>query len=113
MINHVNYLKTLSEHLHAVNDLIKENDLVIILICSLPEEYNQLITALETIVEERLSWDYVRDRVIYEYEKLNNGGDSGTKKVVKIEDALLTHRAQNQRKFSVTNALISSSTKWM
>ena len=64
MINHVNYLKTLSEHLDAVGDPIQEKDLVIILISSLPEEYNHLITALETIAEERLSWDYVRDRVM-------------------------------------------------
>ena len=61
MINHVNYLKTLSEHLDAVDDPIKENDLVIILISSLPEEYNHLITVLEIIAQERLSWDYVRD----------------------------------------------------
>lgn len=70
MINHVNYLKTLSEHLDAIGDPIKENfviirDLVIILINSLPDEYNHLITPLETIAEERLSGDYVRDRVIY------------------------------------------------
>ena len=42
MINHVNYVKTLSEHLDAVGDPIQEKDLVIILISSLPEEYNHL-----------------------------------------------------------------------
>eukprot|EP00795_Rhopilema_esculentum_P012375 gene12375-3031_t len=100
MINHVNYLKTLSEHLDAVGDPIKENDLVIILISSLPEEYNHLITTLETIAEERLSWDYVRDRVIYKHDKINNGGVSTTKKEVKIEDALLMERGKYQRNIS-------------
>eukprot|EP00794_Sanderia_malayensis_P015395 gene15395-biopygen12818 len=60
MIDHVNYLKTLAEHLEAVDDAIVEKDLVIILISSLPEEYNYLITALETIAEDKLTWDYVR-----------------------------------------------------
>ena len=59
MIDHVNYIKTLAEHLEAVDDIIVEKDLVIILISSLPEEYNYLITALETIAEEKLMWDYV------------------------------------------------------
>ena len=46
MIDHVNYVKTLAEHLEAVDDNISEKDLVIILISSLPDEYNYLITAL-------------------------------------------------------------------
>ena len=100
MINHVNYVKTLSEHLDAVGDPIQEKDLVIILISSLPEEYNHLITALETIAEERLSWDYVRDRVIYEYEKLNCDVEANAKREMKVEDAFLTEKVQSQRKFS-------------
>ena len=49
MTNHVNEIKTISEHLEAIGDPIAEHDLVIILISSLPEEFNYLITALETI----------------------------------------------------------------
>ena len=55
MVEHINYIKTLSEHLEAVEDPIEEKDLVIILISSLPEDYNYLITALETIAEEKLT----------------------------------------------------------
>eukprot|EP00794_Sanderia_malayensis_P002050 gene2050-biopygen1853 len=73
MLDHVNYIKTLSEHLEAVGDSIAEKDLVIILVSSLPESYNYLITALETIAEERLTWDYVRDRLIHEHEKMQGG----------------------------------------
>ena len=70
MLEHMNYIKTLSEHLEAVGDAVAENDLVIILISSLPEDYNYLITALETIAEDKLTWDYVRDRLIHEYDKM-------------------------------------------
>ena len=34
---------------------------MILLISSLSEEYNYLITVLETITEDQLTWDYVRD----------------------------------------------------
>ena len=39
-------------------------------------EYNYLITALETIAEDKLTWDNVRD-VIYEADKIKNG-NAGT-----------------------------------
>ena len=69
MVAHVNKLKTISEHLEALKDAPAEKDLVMILISSLPREYNNLITSLETLKEEQLTWNYVRDRVINEYER--------------------------------------------
>ena len=69
MTEHVNYIKTLGEHLEAIDDAIAEKDLVILLISSLPDDYNYLITALETIADDNLTWDYVRDRLIHESEK--------------------------------------------
>ena len=59
MKNHVNEIKTISEHLEAICNSIAEHDLVIILISSLPEDFNYLITALETIAEITLTWVYV------------------------------------------------------
>ena len=73
MVEHINHIKMLAEHLEAIDDNIAEKDLVIILISSLPDEYNYLITALETIDEEKLIWDYVRDRLIHEAEKMSRG----------------------------------------
>ena len=71
MTEHINKLKTISEHLEALDDAVLEKDLVMILISSLPEDYNNLITTLETLPEEKLTWDYVRDRVITEFERKN------------------------------------------
>ena len=73
MISHVNYLKTISEHLEAVGDPVVEKDLVMILISSLPEDYNNLITTLETLDEAKLTWVYVRDRVVHEYDRKKGG----------------------------------------
>ena len=65
------YVKTLAEHLQAIDDETAEKDLVIILTRSLLEEYNHLITALDTIADGYLTWDYVRDRLMHENEKLS------------------------------------------
>ena len=83
MVSHVNNLKTIAEHLEALDDAVAGKYLVMILISSLPEEFNNLITALETRKEEALIWTYVRDRVINEYERKK--GDSKQKKEI-IQD---------------------------
>ena len=85
MTNHVNEIKTISEHLEAIGDLIAEHDLVIILISSLPEEFNYLITALETVAESTLTWDYVPDRLIHEADKLQKSNGK------EVNDALFTN----------------------
>ena len=59
-----------------------EKDLVLILISSLPEDYNYLITALKTIAEEKLTWDYVRDELIREAEKIKL--TAGNEKLVHV-----------------------------
>eukprot|EP00794_Sanderia_malayensis_P011639 gene11639-biopygen9313 len=100
MLEHVNGLQTLSDHLESVGDPIMEKDLVMILISSLTEDYNHLITALETIAEDRLSWVYVRDRVLHKYEKLHqNAANEGA--ATKNDDALLViskKKSDGQRK---------------
>ena len=93
MVNHINYIKTLSEHLEAIEDPILEKDLVIILISSLPEEYNYLITALETIADDKLTWEYVRDRLIHEADKLSKSQNESESKSNE-HDALMTDKSE-------------------
>ena len=91
MTTHVNKLKTISEHLEALDDAVQEKDLVMILISSLPDEYNNLITAMETLKEEKLTWCYVRDRLLSEYaRKRGVVDDSGCDDKENNPDALFT-----------------------
>ena len=55
MANQVNETETISEHLETTGDPVAEHDLVLILISSLPEKFNYLIIALETIAESTLT----------------------------------------------------------
>ena len=95
MVSHVNNIKTIAEHLEAVEDPVLEKDLVMILISSLPDEYNNLITALETLAEDKLNWTYVRDRVIHEYERKKGGNG---KEIPQVQDALFIK--QQHKKFN-------------
>ena len=89
-------LQTLSEHLEAVGDAVAVKDLVNILINSLPDDYNFLITALETIAEEKLTWDYVRDRLLHEYEKMQGGSATKVGKDIS-QEALFSMKTTEQR----------------
>ena len=67
--DHINTLRTVNDNLQSLGDALLEKDLVMILLSSLPEEYNNLITTLETLKDEQLTWEYVRDRVLAEFER--------------------------------------------
>lgn len=69
MTAHIDRIKTIAEHLEAVDDAVSEKDLVMILMSSWGTEYNNLITSLETVDEEKLTWNYVRDRAITECDR--------------------------------------------
>ena len=69
MTTHINNIKTVAENLQNLDDGVSEKDLVMVLMISLPESYNNLITALETLDETKLTWNYVRDRLITEFDR--------------------------------------------
>ena len=84
MIDHINHVKTIAEHLESIDDPVRDKDLVMILISSLPPEYNNLITTLETLKADNLTWNYIRDRLINEYDRKKSAGDNSN------SDALFT-----------------------
>lgn len=71
---------------------------MIILISSLPEEYNFLMTALETIKEDMLTWDYVRDRLLHEYDKMQRGSGESQETLKGDENALLSRKYATDKK---------------
>ena len=104
MIDHITYIKTLLEHLEAVDDLVQEKDRVIILISSLPEDYNYIFTALEAIGEEKLTWEYARNRLMDETDKMEKSKylSDNIIKSDHTSDALFTKK-QDKRKASEKN----------
>ncbi|KAH9192609.1 hypothetical protein AeNC1_005421 [Aphanomyces euteiches] len=78
MLKHINEMKTLSEQLEAVGAPVGEEDLVITLLCNLPESYEVLITALESRIDA-LPWEFVTSHMLHEEMKRNEQGSEATK----------------------------------
>eukprot|EP00795_Rhopilema_esculentum_P001876 gene1876-16375_t len=53
--------------------------------------------ALETIAEEKLTWDYVRDRLLHEYKKMHTGNAIASGSDVN-QDALISCETTDQKK---------------
>ncbi len=66
---HINHIKMIADQLTDVDDEVAEKDLVYILLSSVPDTYHNLITTIETLSEEKLSWEYVTDRLLHEFER--------------------------------------------
>ena len=92
---YVNHMKTVAEILENLDNPVSEIDLVYHLLTSLPPEYNNLLTALETLKKDQLTWIYVRDRVINEHARLRG---SESKKAQTNQNALYTNDNNSGRK---------------
>ncbi len=89
---HVNELRTLADRLEALGDTVAEKDLCMILMSSLSEDYDNLLTALENlnVKDEPLKWTYLRDRVISEFERKKAAAAvPGRKKIPNANDSAL------------------------
>ena len=74
------HLKTYSEtfdELAICGDVISEEDRVISLLASLPDEYGTLVTALEAL-EKVSSWETVTERLLHEERKINSKMEENT-----------------------------------
>ena len=103
MEKHINNIKTIAEELEAIEDEQSEKDLVFILMSSVPSDYRNLITTLETLKEERLMWGYVRDRLLTEHERMKKFCAKGEERDFPSDDAMFVgdsdrgHRGQSLR----------------
>ena len=90
VVAHLNYMKTIAECLDAVEDPVSDRDLVMILISSLPDDYDHLITTLEALDENqcKLTWNYVHDRLITECERRKKGVARSSVKDLSDQDVL-------------------------
>lgn len=55
--------------LNRRGDQIKDSHLSAILLCSMPESYAVLITALESHLKDELSVEYIKTKLTGEYER--------------------------------------------
>ena len=64
MLEHINHLKSLHDQLKEMGVDIDIKDLAMTLLASLPDEYKALITALDAVGEDSLSFDNVKGMLL-------------------------------------------------
>ena len=69
MEEHISGLINLIDKLTSMGETLAEKWMVAFLLCSLPDSYDTLITALESRPDDDLSFDFVKGRLIHEYKR--------------------------------------------
>ena len=101
MQSHINKIRELSDQLEAIGDPVKDRELAIIILCSLPERYNPLVISLESRSPEDLTFDMVSGRLLAEEERQKETG-SESSDAVYGERAFYTGRFPRQRSLKCT-----------
>lgn len=94
MQNHINKIRELSDQLEAIGDPVKDRELAIIILCSLPERYNPLVISLESRSPEDLTFDMVSGRLLAEEERQK---ETGSESSYTGESAFYTGRFPRKR----------------
>ena len=105
MSEHINKMKELASQLEAVGASITEDDQVATLLCSLPESYNGLMTALESRADD-LKLEFVTARLLHEEHKRKQNlfrPDAGAKALLSKHDQPNQRSLKPKRKVKCHN----------
>jgi hypothetical protein len=69
LLDHINKVKALADQLACLEVPVRDEDVVMTLLESLPPSYEYLITALETLPMQDLTMEFVTTRLIHEVSK--------------------------------------------
>ncbi len=71
MLEHVNSLRSLHDQLKEMGENMDDEELAMTLLASLPEELKPLITALDAVEEENLSYEKVKRMLLNDADRVN------------------------------------------
>jgi hypothetical protein len=78
MQTHLNTIRELVDQLTAINVTIKDEELAIITLCSLPVNYDSLIVSMESRPSSEITFDYVSNRLLAEHHRKQEVGDDSS-----------------------------------
>lgn len=93
MEDHINNMLDLVNKLTALGEQLMDHLIVAMMLSSLPDSYNTLITALESRAEEDLTLDLVKGKLIDEYKRRKATGTIGESS----ESALKTSKESKEK----------------
>lgn len=88
MESHINTLLDIVDQLTALGETLAENLVVALLLCSLPDSYNTLVTALESRPDADLTLELVKCKFIQEHKRRNgsHGGSEESSMALKVSN---------------------------
>ena len=92
MLEHINHVKSLDDQLKEMGANIDDGELAMTLLASLPDEIKPLITALDAVGEEKVTFEKVKSMLLNDADRISDSK--------KIEDAYSAQRRYNRRKMS-------------
>ena len=76
MLQHINHLLSLHDQLREMGVDIDDQELAMTLLASLLDEYKLLITALDAVEEDNLSFDKVKGMLLNDFDPMQDGRKS-------------------------------------
>lgn len=91
MLEHMNHLKSLHDQLKEMGVNIDDGELAMTLLGSLPDEFKPLITALDAVGEEKVTFEKVKAMLLNDADRISDSK--------KVEDAYSAQRPYNRRRY--------------
>jgi hypothetical protein len=85
MLAHINHLRSLHDQLKEMGETVNDKELAMTVLASLPDEFKPLITALDAVGEDNLSYEKVKAMLLNDVDRATD-----TKK---CEDAFTVNRS--------------------
>ena len=89
LLAHINHMRSLHDQMKEMGINVDDKELAMTLLCSLPEQFKPLITALDAVREDNLSFEKVKGMLLNDADRM-----SDTKKA---EDAFSAQRDFNRK----------------
>jgi hypothetical protein len=94
MPDHLNAIGSLIDELEDVGETLSNHLSVALILASLPESYDNLITTLETSKEDDLDLEYIKGKLIDEWQRKNESRADCSDQALKV----MTNKMENHRK---------------
>jgi hypothetical protein len=78
MQTHLNTIRDIVDELAGINVIIKDEELAIITLCSLPSRFDSLIVSMESRPANEITFDYVSNRLLGEYHRQSELSESSS-----------------------------------
>ncbi len=103
MLDHINKIKFMSQHLEAIREKLEKSDVVMVLLCSLPKFYSNLIVSLKSQVDANLGIEFIITRLFREELKRKDveGSNEGRSTLLVCTSKVMSKNSTIDQKLTI------------